>query len=125
VRLKLTRGPVLYVFDHEQPAFSVLAREAFELASRKNYADDTIGDRWQYFRSALRLRRAAYWSRFTPQTPGQFIMRHLLLRVTPRIAAGLLIWYLVSPGAAQEPSRILVTVAMLSIALALLWGAMT
>jgi hypothetical protein len=123
--VKLTRGLVLYVFGHRQPAFDVLAREAFELARRKNYSNDTLSDRWQFLRSALRLRRASYWSRLTPLTPGRFIARHLLLRVTPKLAAGLLIWYLVSPGAPQEPTRVLTTVAILSTSLALLWGAMT
>jgi hypothetical protein len=113
---------VLYVFSDQQPAFGLLAREAFELARHKHYADDTLLDRWQFLRSALRLRRAAYWTRLAPMTAGRFIKHHLLLRVTPKLAAALLLWYILSPGPAQEPLGVLLTVAALSSVLALLWG---
>jgi hypothetical protein len=113
---------VLYVFGHQQPTFGVLAREAFELARRKHYVDDTLVDRWRYLRSALRLRRAAYWTRLAPVTAGRFISHHLLLRITPKVAAGLLAWYLLSPSIPQEPVRVLLGVTALSIVSALLWG---
>jgi hypothetical protein len=102
------RRPVLYVFGHQQPAFGVLAREAFELARRKHYADDTPLDRWRFLTSALQLRRAAYWSRLTPVTASRFISHHLFLRITPKVAAALLAWYVLSPGTPQNPIRVLI-----------------
>jgi hypothetical protein len=63
------------ILDGQKPTFRDLADEAFAMARRQAFSDDTLQDRLEYWRRSRRLRRAARWAGAREWTHSQFIWR--------------------------------------------------
>ena len=113
---------MLYIYGERTPTFEELSKELVELARHKHYADDTWLDRLTYLGKGLRLRKAAYWHRFTPLNFASLTYRHVLWRVAPRFACAFLALVWLVPSGPRQTSGILPAVVLATLLFAAAWS---
>jgi hypothetical protein len=111
------------IFGTPTPSYKALARESWALALGRGFPEDTLRDRLEYARRAVRLSNAARWLQLGELHFEGYYRYYILPRLTPGVAAALLAVYLWErPDKGGPEAWVVIQLLVLAFATATLWG---
>lgn len=111
------------IFGTPTPSYQELAGESWALALGRGFPEDTLRDRLEYARRAIRLSNAARWERLGELHFEGYYRYYILPRLTPGVAAALLAVYLLErPDKAGPEAWVVIQLLVLGFVTASLWG---